>query len=91
MPLHIPTIQDVHEAEARVRSHVSPVPLIRSYELEKALGLGEDRRVWIKDYGSTPVGSFKLLGALNWMAFHQEEIGDRPVAAHSPDAKFPDE
>jgi len=83
MSLYIPTIDDVRQAEPRVRPHVSPAPLIRSYELEKELGLPESRRVWIKDYGWTPVGSFKLLGALNWMAAHAEEIGDRPVAAHS--------
>ena len=41
------------------------------------------RRVWLKDYGWTPVGSFKLLGALNWMGSNLEQIGDRPVAAHS--------
>ena len=39
--------------------------------------------MWLKDYGWTPVGSFKLLGALNWMANNLERIGDRPVAAHS--------
>ena len=66
-----------------VRPHVSPSPLIRSYALEKELGLPASRQVWIKDYGWTPVGSFKLLGALNWMAHHTDEIGDRPVAAHS--------
>ena len=38
--------------------------------------------MWLKDYGWTPVGSFKL-GALNWMDHHCERIGDRPVAAHS--------
>ncbi|MDA1055080.1 MAG: threonine/serine dehydratase [Planctomycetota bacterium] len=83
MPLHIPTIDDVLQAEPRVRPHVSPAPLIRSYALEKELGVEATRCVWIKDYGWTPVGSFKLLGALNWMAVHQNEIGDRPVAAHS--------
>ncbi|QDU31367.1 Phenylserine dehydratase [Anatilimnocola aggregata] len=41
------------------------------------------RRVWLKDYGWTPAGSFKLLGALNWMANSLDRIGDRPVAAHS--------
>src|SRR4029078_5008057 len=30
-----------------------------------------------------PVGTFKLLGALNWMAGNLDRIGDRPVAAHS--------
>ena len=47
------------------------------------LGLPASRRVWLKDYGWTPSGSFKLLGALNWMANNLERIGDRPVAAHS--------
>lgn len=83
MPLTLPTIVDVHEAEAIVHRHISPAPLIRSYALEQALGLSGDRRVWLKDYGWTPVGSFKLMGALNWMDHHQDEIGSRPVAAHS--------
>ncbi len=77
------TFDDVLAAEKVIRQHLSPVPLIRSYRLEKELGLPENRRVWIKDYGWTPVGSFKLLGALNWMANHLDVIGDRPVAAHS--------
>ena len=81
--MKIATIDDVLDAEAVIRDHVSPAPLIRSYALEKLLGLPETRRVWIKDYGWTPVGSFKLLGALNWMAKNLERIGDRPVAAHS--------
>ncbi|HSG72360.1 MAG TPA: threonine/serine dehydratase [Planctomycetaceae bacterium] len=78
-----PTIDDVRAAEKVIRRHISPAPLIRSYALEKKLGLSPDRRVWFKDYGWTPVGSFKLLGALCWMDHHQAEIGDRPVAAHS--------
>ena len=83
MNMKIATIDDVLDAEAVIREHVSPAPLIRSYPLEKLLGLPDTRRVWIKDYGWTPVGSFKLLGALNWMAKNLERIGDRPVAAHS--------
>ncbi|MGC8644321.1 MAG: pyridoxal-phosphate dependent enzyme, partial [Isosphaeraceae bacterium] len=77
------TIDDVREAEPLIRAHVSPAPLIRSHALEKALGLPAGRRVWLKDYGWTPSGSFKLLGALNWMAHNLERIGERPVAAHS--------
>ena len=46
-------------------------------------GSRPSRRVWLKDYGWTPSGSFKLLGALNWMANNLERIGTRPVAAHS--------
>ena len=79
----IPTFQDIRAAEIIIGQHLSPAPLLRSYALEKELGLPSSRRVWIKDYGWTPVGSFKLLGALNWMAQHSNSIGDRPVAAHS--------
>ena len=78
-----PTIADVQSAERVIRQHLSPTPLVRSYALEKALRLGEDRRVWLKDFGWTPVGSFKVLGALNWLHNHAAEIGDRPVTAHS--------
>ena len=77
------TISDVRRAEVVIRRHISPAPLMRSYPLEKELGLAEGRQVWLKDYGWTPVGSFKLMGALNWVGGNLEGIGDRPVAAHS--------
>ncbi|MBQ37987.1 MAG: pyridoxal-5'-phosphate-dependent protein subunit beta [Gemmatimonadaceae bacterium] len=83
MPVQIATMEDVRAAADVIRQHITPAPLIRSYALEKQLDLPTDRRVWLKDYGWTPVGSFKLLGALNWMAHHADEVGDRPVAAHS--------
>jgi len=81
--MNITTIHDVQAAEGVIRKHLSPAPLIRSYPLERELGLAISRRVWIKDYGWTPVGSFKLLGALNWMSKNLDRIGNRPVAAHS--------
>jgi threonine dehydratase len=83
MSLHVVTFDEVSAAEPVVRPHVSPAPLIRSYALERELGFPPSRRVWLKDYGWTPSGSFKLLGALNWMANNLERIGTRPVAAHS--------
>lgn len=83
MSVRIATIDDVHAARETIDQHVSPAPLIRSYALEHSLNLGPGRRVWLKDYGWTPVGSFKLLGALNWTARNLERLGDRPIAAHS--------
>jgi threonine dehydratase len=83
MTLRIPTFDDVLAAERIIRQHLSPIPMIRSYPLERELKLPESRRVWIKDYGWTPSGSFKLLGGLNWMANNLERVQDRPVAAHS--------
>ena len=83
MTIRIPTIDDVRAAEQVICPHVSPAPFIRSYALERELKLPESRRVWLKDYGWTPSGSFKLLGGLNWMANNLARIGARPVAAHS--------
>lgn len=83
MSIPIVTIRDLLKAEAVIREHLSPAPLIRSYALEKELGLPPSRRIWLKDYGWTPSGSFKLLGGLNWMANNLERIGSQPVAAHS--------
>ncbi len=83
MPITIADIHDVQRAETVIRQHLSPVPLVRSWAMEQELGLSGDRRIWLKDYGWTPVGSFKLLGALNWVANNAEAIGDRPIAAHS--------
>ncbi len=77
------TFSDVQFAQTVLAKHFSPAPLIRSYALERALGLSASRRAWIKDYGWTPVGSFKLMGAVNWLANQIESMGDRPVAAHS--------
>lgn len=83
MTLRIPTIDDVFHAARIVNQHTFHIPLIRSYALERELGLPADRHVWLKDYGWTPSGSFKLMGGLSWMGNNLQRIGDRPVAAHS--------
>jgi threo-3-hydroxy-L-aspartate ammonia-lyase len=77
------TFEQIVAAQKVLASHLSPAPLIRSYCLEKRLGLHPSRRVWIKDYGWTPVGSFKVMGAINWMANHLHDLDGRAVAAHS--------
>ena len=79
MTLTIATADDVRAAEGVIRQHISPAPLIRSYRLEQQLGFPESRRVWLKDYGWTPVGSFKLMGALNWMAANLERVVESDV------------
>ena len=76
-------IDQIKAAERAVRAHVSAAPLIRSHALEKELGLPPSRRVWLKDYGWTPSGSFKLLGGLNWLANHWQTLQGHPVVAHS--------
>jgi threonine dehydratase len=79
----IATFEDIEQAAPHVWRHVTPAPLIRSVAIEQTLGLQAGRHAWIKDYGWTPVGSFKLMGALAWMHRHHEQIGTRPVVAHS--------
>lgn len=79
----VPTVDDVRAAEAAIRPFLDPAPLIRAYRLEQALQFPASRRIWLKDYGSTPVGSFKVYGALNWMARRRDDIGGRAVTAHS--------
>lgn len=81
--IHITNIEDVRRAEPIVREHLEWTPLIRSWALERELGLATTRRIWLKDYGWTPVGSYKVYGALNWVAQNLAVIGDRPIAAHS--------
>ena len=83
MSVTITNLEDVQVARGVIRQHLSAAPLIRSWHLERALNLAEGRQVWLKDYGWTPVGSFKLLGALNWMHRNLDRIADRPVVAHS--------
>lgn len=81
--MNVAGTQDVLTAEPIIRRFITPAPLIRSYALENELGLSSSRRVWLKDYGFTPTGSFKVMGALNWVANNNTKIGDRPVAARS--------
>ncbi len=50
-PLRIPTIDDVRAAETVIRQHISAVPMVRSYALERELKLSPTRRVWLKNYG----------------------------------------
>lgn len=78
------TMDDVLVAEERIRAHVFSPPLIRSWALERHLGLPESRRVWLRDYGWTPSGSFKLFGACNWMAARVPMLNGRPVACIPP-------
>ncbi len=49
------------EAEARIRPHLEPTPLVRSAALSRRLG----RDVWLKLESLQPTGSFKVRGALN--------------------------
>lgn len=57
--LQAPTLQQIREAQARIRPHVRHTPLV-------ALDLGlPDRRIYLKLETLQPIGAFKLRPALN--------------------------
>ena len=78
MSVRVVTIEDVRAAEPVVRPHVSPAPLIRSYELERHLGLPEGRRV-VRNHATG--------------AYESEIAGARAGDVHTPHQwiSFPDD
>jgi threonine dehydratase len=59
--LALPTVQGVREAAERLRPHLAPTPLLVSETLSQAYGC----EVSLKLEMVSPIGSFKLRGALN--------------------------
>ena len=60
----IPTLADVLAAAATIRPHLSPTPLLRHPQLERALGT----EVWVKHENHQPTGAFKVRGGINLVA-----------------------
>src|SRR4051812_8933634 len=60
------TIRDVLEAQARLRPHLRPTPLISYPLLNRHVGA----EVFVKHENHQPIGSFKVRGALNALALH---------------------
>ena len=60
----LPTAEGLAEAVERVARHVAPTPLVRSETLSRMFGLD----VHLKIETVSPIGSFKLRGALNCVA-----------------------
>jgi threonine dehydratase len=58
--MKLPSLPGIEDALARVRPHLPETPLVRSELLSR--GLGAD--VWLKVEAISPIGSFKLRGAL---------------------------
>lgn len=59
--MELPTPEGVEAALARIRPHMPETPLVRSEFLSEMLGL----ELYLKIETTTPIGSFKLRGALN--------------------------
>lgn len=76
--MRLVTIDDVHAAAERIRSHVVRTPLV------PALWGDPDRPLWIKPENLQPIGAFKVRGAFNAIAAlraRQPGVGD--VVAYS--------
>ena len=75
-----PTIEDIHEAQERLRPHIRHTPLLRGEKMEKALGC----QVYLKPETLQITGAFKIRGALNKsLSLSKEEIANGIIATSS--------
>jgi len=67
---------DVEAAAERLRGLVRRTPLLE-------FGLQEGKRIYVKPESLQPIGSFKIRGAMNFLALLEPEVRSRGVVAHS--------
>lgn len=61
--MQLPTLEQIHEAQKLVYRHMPPTPQYTWPLLNQRLGT----EAWVKHENHTPVGAFKLRGALVYM------------------------
>ena len=75
-----PTIQDIWEAQERLKSHIRYTPLLRAEKIEKAVGC----QLYLKPETLQITGAFKIRGALNKaLSLPREEIANGIIASSS--------
>ncbi len=75
-----PTIEDIRQAQERLRPHIRHTPLLRAEKMEKALGC----QVYLKPETLQITGAFKIRGALNKsLSLSKEEIANGIIATSS--------
>ncbi|WP_443190723.1 threonine/serine dehydratase [Pseudomonas indica] len=75
-----PTIQDIREAQERLKSHIKHTPLLRAEKIEKAAGC----QLYLKPETLQITGAFKIRGALNkTLSLPREEIAKGIIATSS--------
>jgi threonine dehydratase len=75
-----PTIQDIHEAQERLKPHIRHTPLLRAEKIEKAVGC----QLYLKPETLQITGAFKIRGALNKaLSLTGEEIANGLIATSS--------
>jgi threonine dehydratase len=75
-----PTIQDIREAQERLKPHIRRTPLLRAEKIEKAVGC----QLYLKPETLQITGAFKIRGALNKaLSLPREEIANGIIASSS--------
>ncbi|RDJ97933.1 threonine/serine dehydratase [Cupriavidus lacunae] len=75
-----PTIQDIREAQERLKPHIRHTPLLRAEKIEKAAGC----QLYLKPETLQITGAFKIRGALNkTLSLPREEIANGIIATSS--------
>ncbi|KQW58266.1 threonine/serine dehydratase [Variovorax sp. Root411] len=78
--LEHPTLEDIHEARARLKPHIRHTPLLRAEKMESALGC----HVYLKPEMLQITGAFKIRGALNKsLSLPRNEIAKGIIATSS--------
>jgi threonine dehydratase len=78
--LEYPTLEDIHEAQVRLKPHIRHTPLLRAEKMEGRLGC----QVYLKPEMLQITGAFKLRGALNKsLSLSAEEIAHGIIATSS--------
>ena len=75
-----PTIQDIREAQERLKPHIRHTPLLRADKIEKAAGC----QLYLKPETLQITGAFKIRGALNKaLSLSRAEIANGIIATSS--------
>ncbi len=75
-----PTIQDIREAQERLKPHIRHTPLLRADKIEKSVGC----QLYLKPETLQITGAFKIRGALNKaLSLPREEIANGLIATSS--------
>ncbi|RAQ11680.1 threonine/serine dehydratase [Burkholderia cepacia] len=75
-----PTIQDIREAQERLKPHIKHTPLLRAEKIEDAVGC----QLYLKPETLQITGAFKIRGALNKaLSLTRDEISNGLIATSS--------
>lgn len=75
-----PTIQDIRDAQDRLRPHIRHTPLLRAEKIERSVGC----QLYLKSETLQITGAFKIRGALNKsLSLPKEEIANGIIATSS--------